>query len=70
MRNHTDCDVKTRLEYLNETKNLIMNSINNIGGEITEDTPFSQYPIILENLINNSIIPQSTLNNLISKTEI
>jgi len=60
--------VKDRLEYLEETKNIIGNSINSIGGDITEDTPFSEYPIKLKNIIDNSGVQQDTLDLLIEKT--
>ena len=60
--------VKDRLEYLEETINMIGNSINSIGGNITEDTPFSKYPLELSRLIDETIISQSKLNTLVNKS--
>ena len=60
--------VKDRLEYIEETKNIIGNSINNIGGEITEDTPFSEYPNQLKSIIDNEGAHQDVLDRLVEKT--
>lgn len=43
-------DIATKLTYLNTTKQKIKDSINNIGGNITSETPFRQYVAALESI--------------------
>lgn len=57
--------VEDRLNYLEETKGLIKQSIANFDNTITNNTPFSEYPNYIQNIINNSIIPQSELDALV-----
>ena len=59
--------VADRLNYLEETKRQIKQSINNLGGTIEDDTPFDEYPDQIQNIINTQIIPQSELDNLMNK---
>lgn len=40
----------TKLEYLNETKSLLKDSINSLGGEITSQTTFRQYATELDSI--------------------
>lgn len=58
--------VEQKLTYLQETKKLIKNSINDNGGEIAEDTPFDEYPQHIQKVIDTKIISQSTLDSLTS----
>ena len=59
--------VEDRLNYIEETKGLIKQSINNLGGTIEDDTPFSDYPEQIQHIIDTSIIPQSELDNLVNE---
>lgn len=56
--------VEERLNYLEETKTKLKDSINAIGGTIEDSTPFDEYPNQLPDLIEKNIIPQSTLDSL------
>lgn len=57
--------VEERLKYLENTKGLIKTSINRTGGNITEDTPFSEYPNQIKNIIKNSeVTPNKVVNDL------
>lgn len=60
--------VEQRLNYLQETKSLIKDSINKNGGEITENTPFDEYSQQIQKVIDTTIIPQSTLVDLVEYT--
>lgn len=60
--------IAQRLDYLLETKNQIYNAIKENDNTITKDTTFRNYPEHIQNAIDNSIISQSTLNNLVKKT--
>jgi len=42
--------ISDKLTYLNETKQLIKNSINSLGGEITSQTTFRQYATELDSI--------------------
>ena len=42
-----------KLTYLNDTKGLIKQSINNLGGNITSQTTFRNYATQLENIYQN-----------------
>ena len=57
--------VEDRLNYLETTKGLIKQSIANFDETITDDTPFSEYPEYIQNIIDTSIIPQSELDALV-----
>jgi hypothetical protein len=41
--------VATKLEYLNDTKQLLKENINNLGGNLTNE-PFRQYASVLEDI--------------------
>ena len=60
--------IAQRLDYLLETKNQIYNAIKENDNTITKDTTLRSYPEHIQNAIDNSIISQSTLNNLVKKT--
>ena len=62
--------VEQRLNYLQETKSLIKDSINKNGGEITDSTPFDEYYQQIQKIIDTTVIPQSTLVDLIEYTNI
>lgn len=62
--------VEQRLNYLQETKSLIKDSINKNGGEITDSTPFDEYYRQIQKIIDTTIIPQSTLVDLVEYTNI
>lgn len=62
--------VEQRLNYLQETKSLIKDSINKNGGEITDSTPFDEYYQQIQKIIDTTIIPQSTLVDLVEYTNI
>ena len=47
-----------KLTYLNTTKQKIKDGINNIGGNITSETPFRQYVAALESIYN--VLPKTT----------
>lgn len=59
-------DLENRLNYIEETKDLIRISINNIGGTLQENSPFKDYPIQLSNIIGENPASQSTLNNIMN----
>ncbi len=61
--------VKDRLDYLEETKNLIKEAIVTSGGTLTEESTFREYPEQIQYIIH-SIIPQSVLDELIEKSNI
>lgn len=46
-------DIATKLEYLNGTKQALKESINNLGGDITDETTFRQYANQLQNVYDN-----------------
>ena len=56
--------VKEKLDYLEETKSLLKDSINSLGGTLEDSTPFDEYPNQLPDLIETHVIPQSTVNTL------
>lgn len=60
-------ELKNKLNYLNETKSLLRQAINSLDGNITEDDPFYIYPDKVQDIINTTIIPQSSLNELVKK---
>lgn len=62
-------EIETKLQYTEETKNLMKASINRIGGTLTDDSPFSEYPEQIEVLIETSITPQSELDKLVIKSQ-
>lgn len=43
----------TKLEYLNDTKGLLKDSINSLGGNITSQTTFRQYATELDSIYSN-----------------
>lgn len=43
----------TKLEYLNDTKGLLKDSINSLGGEITSQTTFRNYATELDSIYSN-----------------
>ena len=57
--------VEERIDYLNETKDLIKQAINETGGEISEDMTFRDYPGQIQVIIDETVIPQSDLDNLV-----
>lgn len=57
--------VEQKLKYLRETKKLIKDSINENGGTITDATPFDEYSTQIKKVIENTVVPQSTLNDLV-----
>lgn len=61
--------VEEKLEYLQETKKLIRDSINQNGGTITDATPFDEYSTQIQKVIETTVIPQSVLNDLVECTE-
>lgn len=56
--------VEERLQYLEETKTKLKDSINAMGGNLEDSTPFDEYPAQLPDLIEKNIIPQGTLDEL------
>ena len=58
--------VKARLDYLTETKSKIKEAINNLGGNIDDTMAFDEYPAEIDKLIETEVIPQATLDNLVS----
>ena len=61
--------VDNRLNYLNETKSILMTSINNIGGSLTKDSLFKDYSNQLQNIIDTTIVSQAALDDLIEEVE-
>ena len=62
--------VKDRLDYLEETKNLIKEAIVTSGGTLTEESTFREYLEQVQYIIDHSIISQSVLDELIEKSNI
>lgn len=62
--------VEERLNYLEETKTKLKDSINSLGGTIEDSTPFDEYYQQIQKIIDTTIIPQSTLVDLIEYTNI
>ena len=62
--------VKDRLDYLEETKNLIKEAIVTSGGTLSDESTFREYPEQIQYIIDHSIIPQSVLDELIEKSNI
>ena len=62
-------EIKTKLDYTEETKNLIKSSINRLGGTLTEDSPFTEYPEQLAIIVESTITPQSELDRLVLKSQ-
>ncbi len=62
-------EIETKLEYIEETKDLIKDSINEIGGTLEEDSPFSEYPEQLGVIIDTLIVSQSELDKLVRKSQ-
>lgn len=60
--------VKDRLDYLEETKNLIKEAIITSGGTLTEESTFREYPEQVQYVIDHSIISQSVLDELVQKS--
>ena len=56
--------VEERLNYLTDTKEQLRQTINENGGDLSEEAPFSDYPEQVQYIVDNAIIPQSTLNDL------
>ena len=56
--------VEERLNYLEQTKNKIKESINNTGGKVDDDTPFDDYYTQVQHIIDTTVIPQDTVNQL------
>ena len=42
--------INEKLNYINETKDLIKNKLNDLGSEITSQTTFREYAEKIENL--------------------
>lgn len=61
-------EINKRLEYIDTTKSLIKDAINEIGGTLTDESTFDEYPEQVKNLIGTSIIPQSDLDKFVEKT--
>lgn len=62
--------VKDRLDYLEETKNLIKEAIVISGGTLSDESTFREYPEQVQYVIDHSIISQSVLDELIEKSNI
>lgn len=60
--------VKDRLDYLEETKNLIKEAIVTSGGTLSEESTFREYPEQVQYVIEHSIISQSVLDELVQKS--
>lgn len=60
--------VKDRLDYLEETKNLIKEAIVTSGGTLSEESTFREYPEQVQYAIEHSIISQSVLDELVQKS--
>lgn len=45
--------ISDKLEYLNDTKTLLKQKINNLGGSITDETTFREYANQLQNVYDN-----------------
>lgn len=60
--------VKDRLDYLEETKNLIKDAIVTSGGTLTKESTFREYPEQVQYVIEHSIISQSVLDELVQKS--
>ena len=61
--------VKARLDYLEDTKTSIKDAIIEIGGNIDDTIEFDEYPSIIDTLIEEDTIPQSTLDNFMNNME-
>lgn len=60
--------IEERLEYLDTTKSLIKDAINETGGSLTNESAFSEYPNQIKHIIGTTIIPQSDLDKFVEKT--
>lgn len=60
--------VEERLSYLEDTKELLRQTINENGGDLLVESPFSDYPEQLQHIVDTSIVPQSKLDSLIEET--
>lgn len=60
--------VKDRLDYLEETKNLIKEAIVTSGGTLSDESTFREYPEQVQYVIEHSIISQSVLDELVQKS--
>lgn len=49
-----------KIDYLEQTKNLLRTAITNAGGTITDSTPFGEYPSIAGAILGDAISPVST----------
>lgn len=56
--------VNDKLNYLEATKDLIKQSIKKYDSTIDDSTEFREYPSHIQNIIDASIIPQSTVEEL------
>lgn len=61
-------EINKRLEYIDTTKSLIKDAINEIGGTLTDESTFDEYPEQINTLIGTTIIPQSDLDKFVEKT--
>ena len=62
-------EIEIKLDYIEETKDLMKASINRIGGTLIDDSPFSEYPEQIAAIIESSITPQSELDKLVRKSQ-
>ena len=61
-------DLEKRLQYIEETKDILRTSINSVGGTLEEDTEFSEYPNQISYIIDN-IVSQEDINNLVDEID-
>ena len=60
--------VKEKLHYILETKENIKQAIKDTGIEVPEDLSFREYGSNIQEVIDTTIIPQSTLDGFVEFT--
>lgn len=60
--------VKEKLDYILETKENIKQAIKDTGIEVPEDLSFREYGSKIQEVIDTTIIPQSTLDEFVEFT--
>ena len=60
--------VKEKLDYILETKENIKQAIKDTGIEVPEDLSFREYGSKIQEVIDTTIIPQSTLDGFVEFT--
>ena len=62
------CGVKTRLDYIESTMDEIYDALIDMGESLDINTPINSYPQHIQNIIDNTVIPQSDLDYLMEIT--